>query len=182
MSEDRPLQTLQSLPRLEAELLGEEAPARLVDLERLRLASRAVEGEHQLAAQAFSERMLVHEHFQLANEVGVPADGEIGVDPVLKTGQAELLQTGDLSLGEALVGKLAEGRAPPEGERLPQLAVFLEAPKALEIELLPGHAQLVAGCLRLQALLAQQLAQLRDIDLKRLLRCLGRLFLPERLD
>jgi hypothetical protein len=40
----------------------------------------------------------------------------------------------------------------------------------------------IAGRLRLQALLAEQFAQLRDVHLQYLLRRLGRIFLPERID
>ena len=61
-------------------------------------------------------------------------------------------------------------------------AVLHQALEAREVELILVDAQQVAGRLRLQAVLAERLAQLRDVDLERLLRCLRRLFLPERVD
>ena len=39
--------------------------------------------------------------------------GHISVDPILECGQAGLLQTRDLRLGERLIGDIGERRAPP---------------------------------------------------------------------
>ena len=56
--QDRALELLQPPAGLEAELVGEH-PARLpVHVERLRLAARAVEGEHELSAQTLPQRVL----------------------------------------------------------------------------------------------------------------------------
>ena len=54
MLQDLALQPLQPLTRLQTELLGEGQTKLLVDVERLGLAVRAVEGEHELAAQALT--------------------------------------------------------------------------------------------------------------------------------
>ena len=52
--EDRPLEAAQLLARLQPELVDEQAAPLLVGGERVGLAARAVEGEHQLAAQALA--------------------------------------------------------------------------------------------------------------------------------
>ena len=49
LPEDRLVQLTELAAGLDAELLDERAPCRLVGLERLRLAAGAVEAEHQLA-------------------------------------------------------------------------------------------------------------------------------------
>jgi hypothetical protein len=111
----------------------------LIGLERLGLASGAVEGEHQLPEQSLSQRVFPHERFELAHEVGVAPPGEVALDPLLETGEAKLLQTLDLCLGEALIGELGQRRPAPERERLLELRLVLQAPEASEIELVGPH-------------------------------------------
>ena len=69
----------------------------LVDVECLRLPSGAVEREHQLATQLLAERVLLHQALQLTDELGMPAAGQVAVDPLLQTAEMKLLQTGDLT-------------------------------------------------------------------------------------
>ena len=45
---------------------------------------------------------------------------EDGLDPLFPRGETELLEAGDLGLGEVLVPELGEGRPAPEREGLPQ--------------------------------------------------------------
>ena len=47
----------------------------------------------------------------------MPAEREVGVDPVLDRGEAELLEAPDRRLGERLVAEVREWRAPPQRER-----------------------------------------------------------------
>jgi hypothetical protein len=46
--------------------------------------------------------------------------GEVGSDPLLQAGQAELLEATDLGLGEALARAVGERRPAPERKRLAQ--------------------------------------------------------------
>ena len=69
MFEDRPLELLKWLTRLEAELV-EECPASiLILLERFRLAARPVEGDHQLCSEPLTKGMALHERSQLGHRV-----------------------------------------------------------------------------------------------------------------
>jgi acyl carrier protein len=52
--EDGSLEALELIVRLEPELLVQQPPPRAVDLERVRLATAAIEGQHQLAAEALA--------------------------------------------------------------------------------------------------------------------------------
>jgi hypothetical protein len=167
---------------LDAELLDERAPPRLVDLEGLGLAAGAVEAEHQLAPKLLPQRVLVHQRLQLAHEGGVAAPVQVLFDLLLETGEAQLLQTGDLGLGEAPIAEVGERGASPQREGLAQRALCLQPLEARQIQLVGLHAKHVAAGLRLQAILAELLAQLRDVDLKRLDGRFGRLLLPERVD
>ena len=51
-----------------------------------RPAPEAVEGEHLLTPQPLAERMASDERLELARELGVAAEREIGVDPLLEHG------------------------------------------------------------------------------------------------
>ena len=116
--EDLPLEAPQRLARLEPELRGEVLPALLVHLQRLCLTTRAVQGQHELTAEALAERVALHERLELADQLVVEAQGEIGVDPLLERGQPKLLEPCDLRLGERLVRDVGQRRAVPQREPL----------------------------------------------------------------
>ncbi len=63
-------------------------------------------------------RLRLNERLQLGDELGVPAEREIGLDPLLEHDRAELLEPGDLGLRERLVQEVRERGAAPEAERL----------------------------------------------------------------
>ena len=92
----------------------------LVDLERVGVAAGAVEREHELGVGALAQRLLPRQRLELAHELGMAAEREVGVDPSLQAGQAELLQAGDLGLREGLVAEVGEGLATPKRQRLAQ--------------------------------------------------------------
>src|SRR5262249_57763871 len=69
LAEDGAVEPLQRRARLDAELVDECAPGVEIRLERLGLAARAVERQHQLAAQPFAERVLPDEGLELAGEI-----------------------------------------------------------------------------------------------------------------
>ena len=62
MGEDRLLESLQGLARLDAELVDERLTRLPIGVERVGLPAGAVEGEHLLGAQTLPERMLADEH------------------------------------------------------------------------------------------------------------------------
>ena len=84
LTEDRPFELLQRWAGLDAELLDEHLSAVPVCLQRLGLPAGSIEREHQLAAQALAQRVLEEQSLQLAHEVEVPTESEIGVDPALE--------------------------------------------------------------------------------------------------
>ena len=72
--------------------------------------------EHQLAAEALTERMLRNESLQLCGDLGVMPTIQVGVDPLLETLEAQLAQARDLVLREAVVRDIGERRPTPERE------------------------------------------------------------------
>jgi hypothetical protein len=57
---------------------------------------------------------------ELADEVGMPAQREVGLDPLLEGAQPQLVEPCDLRRRERLVGELVQRRPPPHRERLAQ--------------------------------------------------------------
>jgi hypothetical protein len=86
LRENRLLESPQMRARLHPELVGEQPPASPIDLERLRLPVRTVERQHQLAAKTVAQRVLGDERIELGNQRLVPAEYEVGLDPLLERG------------------------------------------------------------------------------------------------
>ena len=92
----------------------------MVDVERLGLPARPVEGEHQLHPERLAQRMLCRERLELADEIGVTAEGEVRGDPILERDQPKLLEARGLGLCEPLVDEVDEWGAAPETEGVPE--------------------------------------------------------------
>ena len=100
--------------------------------------------------EVLAKRLLCDGGLQVRDQIRVPAECELGLDPGLERGPAPLLQAGDLGLREALIGKVRERRAPPELERLPEplrraLRIGLDLGPAARQELLEAVDVPLAG-------------------------------------
>ena len=76
--------------------------------------------------------MLGNELLELRHELRVAAEPEIGLDPLLDCGEAQLLQAKPLAPGERVAFELGERRALPQLEGLPETAggcSWFEAPR-----------------------------------------------------
>ena len=104
--------------RLQAELFQQQLPDLAVGLQGVGLAAGAVQGEHELAAEPLAQRLVGDQALELADQLGPGAEGQVGLDPLLHADQPQLLQPGDLGLGERLVAEVGQGRPPPQGQRL----------------------------------------------------------------
>ena len=89
--------------------------------ECVRGAAASVEGEHSLPLQLLVERVARHDLIQLGEDVGVPAEGEFGVELGLQRGQALVGEPGGRRLHEVVVGEVSEHVAAPQVEGLVQL-------------------------------------------------------------
>ena len=115
--EDRALELLERATRLDPELIHEHLSRVLVHAQRVGLATRAVEGEHELSASALPEWLLGHERLELADEIRVSTQREASLDRFLAGDEVQLLEPGDLGLRERRVGEVGECRPAPESER-----------------------------------------------------------------
>src|SRR6266511_1099771 len=195
MAEDRLLELPQLGSRLETQLVEEDFPRLAIGLERLGLATGSVEREHEEAAESLARRMLRDQGLELADRLFVPADPDLGLDPILGRSEPQLLEARDLGLRKLLVPDVDERRPPPEGERLSEelgsLAVGLllergrplggEPLESLRVELVRLDVKTVSEPVSHDPVLAE-LAQLGDVHLERVRRRRGWLLAPEVVD
>ncbi len=189
LAQHPPLELLQLRRRVEPELVGEREPRRPVDLERLRLAAAAVEREHQLAAQPLAQGVRSDQLLQLPDERSVPAEPELGVDPLLLRRHAQLVETCGLEPREVLLLEIGERRPAPELERIAEQpglrrrlrvsCLLQQALEAVAIDGIPPDDEPVAGRLRDEDVSPDQLAQRRHRVLERPGRRRGRALPPE---
>jgi hypothetical protein len=118
--QDLPLQLPQRRARLEPKLVDEQLPKVAVNRECVALPPRAVKSQHEQASRALAERLLAHEALELRNELAVPAELHVRLNPVLERLQPTFFEVGDRALRKRLVGDFGERRACPQTERLAQ--------------------------------------------------------------
>ena len=83
LGEDRGLQPAQVGAGFEPELVGQEVPGVGVGAQGFGLPARAVQGEHQLAAEALAEGSAGDRGVELGDEIGVAAHRQQGVETIL---------------------------------------------------------------------------------------------------
>jgi len=167
----------------------------LIDAQCFGLTPRAVEREHQLAAQALAQRMLTDQCLELANKRSASPERKIRVDSILQGGHARLLQTRQLALGERFIDEVRERLAPPQGQRISQAPgraarVARKRPatfgdqrlEPMHIDVGPIGIQHVAARAREHHAFPERLAQLRDVHLDRLRGGCGSALPPQLLD
>ena len=194
--EDCALELLKTDARLEAELVQELTAGAPVCLERIGLAARAVEREHQLPAQALAERVLGDQRLELSDQDVVLSERKVGLDPLLERGHPQLGQAGNLGLSERIEREVRQRRASPEleghaqGARRGLVRAGVEVPSSLlgqvlelcGVDRVGVDPEQIAGRLPDDRVRRQQLAELRHVDLERVGRGLGRVASPELLD
>ena len=102
--------------RLEPRLLGEVHTEVLVAPQRLDLTTVGLQRLEQQRQWALSERVLDGERFEVGQGAGMVADRDERSRPLLPGPQVERLEASGLRDRPPLVGELAEGPVPPEGD------------------------------------------------------------------
>ena len=111
-----PLELLQTSGRGDAKLVVEHPPEPLEGVERLGVPTAAVQGEHELAAQALAHGVPTHECVELGDELCVAPERQLRLDALLQAGDVLLSQSRPLKPCERLL-ELCECLAAPELER-----------------------------------------------------------------
>ena len=122
VGQDGPLQTLELLAGVQSELVDERVAGALVLGQRVGLPPAPIQREHELAAQPLAVGVLGDQRRQLARQIGVAAEREVGVDARLHRAQPQILQPGRLRPGGRRIGQLAERRPTPQAQRGGELA------------------------------------------------------------
>ena len=120
LAEDRLFELLECRAGLDAELLDENRACRAVDAERFVLATRAVQGKHQLRLRSFGKRLLGDHPSKFGDHELVPAEGEIGIDPIAERRPAELVEPLRLVPELARSADAGQRRPSPESESITQ--------------------------------------------------------------
>jgi hypothetical protein len=188
--QDHALKLLQLRARLDAQLVHEPPTRGAIGLERLGLASAAVEGDEPQALEALTQRVLAGQRLELDDHLRVPPQGEVGLDAVLERGEAHFLEPPDLVLREGLVGEVGQRRSAPEREclleprrrsgRLLVAGLLDEGLEARRVERVDPQG--VAGRLSNQCAVAEHPSQPRDVALNVLRRGRRRPLSPELVD
>src|SRR5439155_27335144 len=111
----------------------------------------------------------------------VVAELEVGLDPFLERIQTQFVEPSRRRAGEGLVAELRERRSAPQRQRPAQeLCAFCRRGRlagslgqrleSAEVGFLPARSEDVARRARLDPVLAERLAQLRDVSLQHLAR------------
>src|SRR5918994_6940061 len=108
VAQDGAVQLLKRGAGFDAELVDELSARLMVDLQRLRLASRAVQREHQVAAKSLAQRVFGDQGLQLGDELGIATHLEVGFEELFESYEPQFLEPGDLVLREVLVDEVRE--------------------------------------------------------------------------
>jgi len=165
-------------------LLGQHAPAVPVDLQRLGLAPAAIQRQHQLPAQALTQRLARDGGLELPDQLGMAPARQIRLDATLQRDHPALQDAVDLHTRLGHVVQLGQRRPAPHPEsgaelgrgalgftRRQRRAAGLQAAlETLEVERHRLDPQPIAPPVRLQrptaAVRSQRPAQLRNVVLQ----------------
>ena len=177
---------------IETKLVREDLSGPLEGAQRLGLAPVSVVRQHQEAPEAFAPRMPCQQGLQFPDRSALDAARQQTFDPDLLRLQAKLIEPSGLGQERGLVGEVGESRPPPQsqgiveradrdggihGEGLPRVPHELVEPRDVQLGVIEPQA--VAGCLALDPVAAERLAQVRDIGLDDVPGLLGRLVAPD---
>ena len=196
MIEDGSLEFLQFPTRLNPELAVEDLASVVIDVERVRLAPRAIEREHQASRERLAQRHLRDDPAQLGHDGEMMAAGELGIDSPLERERTKLVEPRPLSSGDVARGEIPERRASPQTEGGRQgrgrglgLAVFEGARRVgheglepLDVDLAAFGSKPIAVGLCLDPARAQGPPEGRHVHFERVLRTARRIVPPDLVD
>jgi hypothetical protein len=157
--EDATFEIAQLGAGFETELLAEHASSSTERSKRLGLTPGAVEGEGEASVQPFTQRVFGNKRLQLADDMAMASEGEVGVDARLDSGKPLFFDPCRLGSRCALVNEVDQRRPAPQrkcvSERtsccerssrgqldMPDRSQLLET---VQVDRVSGHDQAIAG-------------------------------------
>jgi hypothetical protein len=185
LAEDLCVQLLQRLAGVYPELLHQSPSRPVVGRQGFALVAGSVAGEHELSPQSLPPWVCGDERLQLADQIRIAAEGEIGVDALLQRRESQVAQSFNLHLRKRGKGQILKRRPPEQSERFAQgrcgslritgrtrpPTLIHQGVESLQITLALTHLQEVSGRARQQPfrcpVALQHLSQPRNIRLNR---------------
>ncbi len=115
--EDLPFEVAQLRGRIQAEI-GQAAPDGLEVAQRLDLPATAIERQHVEVGEALPLGMSGVGLLEVDEDLGVPIEGEFGLEPTLDGRQPELGESNPFGLDPVFTREFGGGFALPQGQRL----------------------------------------------------------------
>ncbi len=115
--EDAAMQLAKLRAWLQPELVVHPPPKLGVVVERVGLATGAIEGQHREALYAFPQGLISCHRERIGKHLVVPAELQRRIEPRLQGNQPKLLEPLRLGAREAVVHHVGVGGAPPERQR-----------------------------------------------------------------
>ena len=150
--------------------------------------------EHEVTPQAFAVRVVVDEPLQLVDQLGIPAEREVGLDPVLERGQAQVVQPLCLDQQGAVLADPRERRATPQvqGQAQPRrrgasrsalerlVALPREPLEPCRVDVMAiGIERVATDAAPDRGTVTERRAELRNVGAQRRRGAVGRLAVPE---
>ena len=129
---------------VDAELVGQDAPHDLVGGQGIGLPASAVQAQHQLGVELLLQRVIRDQLAQFRDDLTVPPQMQVGVDPRRQRVQPLVGQGRNLPVAQHLRGDVRQRLSPPPPEGLAQQAGRLGPGPGLRGRVAPGgqHAEL----------------------------------------
>jgi len=185
LAEDLRVQLLKRLAGVYPKLLHQSPSRPVVGRQGFALVAGSVAGEHELRPESLPPRVCGDERLELADQIRITAEGEIGVDSLLQRREAQVVQPSNLGLRERGKGQILQRCTPEESERFAQgrcgslritgrtrpPTLVHQGVEPLQVTLALAHLQYVSGRARQQPfrhpVALQHLSQPRDVRLNR---------------
>ena len=117
MVQDLGFEALKLGAGVQAEVLDEGVAGAAVGVECVRLAARAVEGEHQLGVEALAVRMVGGEAFELGDELRAAAEVQLELEAAFERVQTGALEPVGVAAGGPVERRVRQRRAAKQCER-----------------------------------------------------------------
>lgn len=117
MVQDGVLKRLEFTPGFQTQVVDQQGPQATVDIQGVRLATAAVERQHELATHTFAQRLGLDHRLQCTERRLVPPALQFSLEVVLDRVEPRVPRGGELGPAEPGLREVGEGLALPQVQR-----------------------------------------------------------------